>query len=85
MSIQLNLTPMDLEEPKRKTQNLHTTPKNKSVYGEVHTPFYFIREMFSALPKSLFLDKTKKWLDPCAGRGYFAQILYEYFLFFSQR
>lgn len=78
MSIQLNLTPMDLEEPKRKTQNLHTTPKNKSVYGEVHTPFYFIREMFSALPKSLFLDKTKKWLDPCAGRGYFAQILYEY-------
>jgi tRNA1(Val) A37 N6-methylase TrmN6 len=77
MSIHLKLMPSDLGYPIIETQNLHTTPKNKSVYGEVHTPFYFIREMLTKLPKSLFSDKTKKWLDPCAGRGYFAQILYE--------
>ena len=78
MSDQLKLIPMDPGEPKNETQNLRTTPKNKSIYGEVHTPFYFIREMLTKLPECLFSDKTKKWLDPCAGRGYFAQILYEF-------
>jgi tRNA1(Val) A37 N6-methylase TrmN6 len=77
MSFPLNLMPKDEREPKLEKQNLHTTPKNKSLYGEVHTPFHFIRAMLKELPESLFLDKTKKWLDPCAGRGYFGQVLYE--------
>lgn len=38
-------------------------------FGEVHTPFTLIDEMLDALPKEVWYDKDKTWLDPAAGIG----------------
>ena len=50
---------------------------NKATYGEVHTDFSLIHRILNLLPTYLFADPTKKWLDPCCGKGYFTIILYK--------
>ena len=50
---------------------------NKATYGEVHTDFSLIHKILNLLPTYLFADPTKKWLDPCCGKGYFTIILYK--------
>jgi len=49
---------------------------NKHTYGEVNTDFILINKMLDMLPKNVFTDKNKKWLDPCCGKGYFPIVLY---------
>ena len=49
---------------------------NKHTYGEVNTDFILINKMLDMLPKNVFADKNKKWLDPCCGKGYFPIVLY---------
>ena len=44
---------------------------------EVHTDFKIVEKMLNLIPVRYFKDPTLKWLDPCAGRGYFAMILYK--------
>jgi len=58
-------------------QDLSINIENKHKYGEVHTPYTLIEQMFSLLPASIFSDPSKKWLDPGAGRGYFSLFLFE--------
>ena len=43
--------------------------------GIVHTDFILIERMLSLFPESMFGNADLKWLDPCAGQGYFAEIL----------
>lgn len=50
---------------------------NKKLYGEVHTPFNLIIDMFDMIPQSFFKNPQFTWLDPCAGKGYFSIILYK--------
>ena len=50
---------------------------NKKIYGEVHTPFTLIADMFDMIPEKIFLNPQFTWLDPCAGKGYFSIILYK--------
>ena len=40
--------------------------------ARVHTPYKLINQMFALLPEDIFVDPSKKWLDPGAGRGYFS-------------
>ena len=47
------------------------------MYGEVHTPFTLIVDMFDMMPISFFKNPQFTWLDPCAGKGYFSIILYK--------
>lgn len=63
---------MDLPE-----QNLKVNIEYKHQFGEVHTPYKLIEEMFSLFPQSIFSDPNKRWLDPGAGHGYFSLYLYE--------
>ena len=50
--------------------------KDKSnKFGEVFTPTDLIIEMLSSLPKELWKDPTKKWLDPCSGYGNFPAVV----------
>ena len=50
---------------------------NKEKYGEVNTDFRLVKKIIGLLPDSIFGDPDLKWLDPCAGKGYFTMILYE--------
>jgi site-specific DNA-methyltransferase (adenine-specific) len=52
-------------------QNLISKKKNKERYGEVFTNFSLIDKMLDLLPQELFQNPNLKWLDPCAGTGYF--------------
>lgn len=61
---------------KKFIQNFNVTEKNKKYYGEVHTDFILINKILDLIPKKYYKDPTLRWLDPCAGRGYFSIILY---------
>jgi len=52
-------------------QDFSVTQENKKKYGEVHTDFKLINKILDIIPNKYFTDPTLKWLDPCAGRGYF--------------
>ena len=58
-------------------QNFTSTEGNKDKNGEVHTDFKLIHDMLKLIPKKCFENPTFKWLDPCAGRGYFGMVLYK--------
>ena len=58
-------------------QDFTITEGNKQINGEVHTDFKVINQMLDLIPNKCFKDPTLKWLDPCAGRGYFCMILYK--------
>jgi hypothetical protein len=49
---------------------------NKERFGEVITDFVLVNRILDLLPESLFLNPVLKWLDPCAGKGYFPIQLY---------
>jgi 16S rRNA G966 N2-methylase RsmD len=57
-------------------QDLTINIDNKQNFGEVHTPYSLIENMFSMLPSTIFSDPNKKWLDPGAGRGFFSLFLH---------
>jgi len=50
--------------------------QNKKMYGEVSTDFHLVNRI-DLLPSTLFENPNLKWLDPCAGRGYFSMVLYK--------
>ena len=58
-------------------QDFTITEGNKQINGEVHTDFKVINQILDLIPNKCFKDPTLKWLDPCAGRGYFCMILYK--------
>ena len=49
----------------------------KAKFGEVFTPQAIIDAMLDELPKHLWSDPTKKWLDPAAGFGNFPMVVYQ--------
>lgn len=58
-------------------QNLISKKENKELFGEVFTNFTLIDKMLDLLPQELFSNPNLKWLDPCAGTGYFMMKIYE--------
>ena len=58
-------------------QNFESKAINKEMYGEVHTDFVLVHKILDLLPGYIFTNPNLKWLDPCAGRGYFPMILYK--------
>jgi len=58
-------------------QNFDCKKENKERYGEVNTDFNLINQMLDLLPRKLFTNPKLKWLDPCAGQGYFPMVLYQ--------
>lgn len=57
-------------------QNFKPPPTNKSMYGEVNTPFSLIEEMLDLFPDDIFTNQYLRWLDPAAGCGYYCMVLY---------
>ena len=57
-------------------QNLSVNETNKELYGEISTPYSFIKKMLGLLPARLFRDENIRWLDPGTGHGYFSIYLY---------
>ena len=57
-------------------QNFKPPPSNKSMYGEVNTPFSLIGDMLDLFPNELFTNQYLRWLDPAAGSGYYGMVLY---------
>ena len=49
----------------------------KAQYGEIHTPFFFINEMFNNFSEDIFKNPNLKWLDIGAGRGNFSIVLFQ--------
>ena len=62
------------EKTKPKDLSLRKTEKEK--LGEVFTPPAIINAMLDQIPKHLWSDPTKKWLDPAAGFGNFPMMVY---------
>lgn len=58
-------------------QKLSSNKQNKETYGEVFTSFTLINQMLDLLPESIFSNPNLKWLDPCAGTGYFMMKVYQ--------
>ena len=58
-------------------QDFDCRQENKKKFGEVHTDFILVNKILDLLPTELFSDPALKWLDPCAGKGYFAMVLYK--------
>jgi hypothetical protein len=59
------------------SQDFTITEGNKEKNGEVHTDFKIINDMLDLIPNKYFKNPTLRWLDPCAGRGYFCIVLYK--------
>ena len=57
-------------------QKLDINKKNKSLYGEIFTPYSLIKSMMLLIPEYVFYNKNLRWLDPGAGTGYFSIFLY---------
>lgn len=51
--------------------------EEKDKFGEVFTPSDLINEMLDKLPKGVWSDPTKTWLDPANGIGNFPMIVYK--------
>ena len=58
-------------------RNLPIKEVEKNKYGEVFTPIPLIEEMLDELPKNLWNDPSKKWLDPTCGVGNFMICVYK--------
>jgi len=56
--------------------HLSVRQEEKDKYGEVFTPMTLIDDMFDKLPKEVWSDPDKKWLDPANGIGNFPMIAY---------
>lgn len=57
--------------------SLAIDPEKKEEFGEVPTPVTLIDEMLDRLPKSIWKDHNRKWLDPATGIGSFQILVYE--------
>lgn len=57
-------------------QNFTPLMENKTLYGEVNTPYTLIQDMLALFPKELFQNPHIKWLDPACGCGYFPVVVY---------
>lgn len=58
-------------------QNFNVSQENKEIYGDVQTDIKLIHTILNLIPKKFFLNPNLKWLDPCAGKGYFSMVLYK--------
>lgn len=58
------------------TQYLNVSKEDKEEYGEVATPYCVIEDMLNLLPSEMFENPDLKWFDPCCGRGYFMEMIY---------
>ena len=65
------------EEELRLQQEIagYNTYEKRKDNDEVFTPPFLIEEMLDKLPKSVWKDPTKTWLDPCAGLGNFSVLI----------
>jgi type I restriction-modification system DNA methylase subunit len=53
----------------------YNTYEKRKDNDEVFTPPFLIDEMLDKLPKTIWKDPTKTWLDPCAGLGNFSVLI----------
>ena len=58
-------------------ENLQINHISKEKFGEVNTPEFLIQEMLDKIPKNVWKDPMKKWLDPATGIGSFQMLVYE--------
>ena len=53
----------------------YNTYEKRKDNDEVFTPPFLIEEMLDKLPKTVWKDPMKTWLDPCAGLGNFSVLI----------
>jgi site-specific DNA-methyltransferase (adenine-specific) len=53
----------------------YNTYEKRKDNDEVFTPPFLIEEMLDKLPKTVWKDPIKTWLDPCAGLGNFSVLI----------
>ena len=65
------------QEEKRLNNEIdgYNTYEKRKDNDEVFTPPFLIEEMLDKLPKTVWKDPTKTWLDPCAGLGNFSVLI----------
>jgi hypothetical protein len=59
-----------------KTKALRVRKEEKDKFGEVFTPLMLMNDMLDQLPREVWRDPTKKWLDPATGIGNFPMMVY---------
>lgn len=58
-------------------QQFIVSNENKTLYGEVNTPFSLIQDMLDLFPSNIFENPSLRWLDVACGSGYFMMVLYK--------
>lgn len=72
------MIPLQKDEISRLLEkNLEINPISKEKFGEVNTPEFLIQDMLEKIPKNVWKDPSKKWLDPATGIGSFQMLVYE--------
>ena len=57
-------------------QDISVNTDNKSLYGEIFTPFSLINMMLDMMPPETFTDKSKTFMDCGAGTGFFSMMIF---------
>ncbi len=72
---------MTIEPIKQKIQTIidsdYNTKEKMKINGEAFTPFDVINDILDALPRNIWNDSIKTWLDPAAGLGNFHAVILE--------
>jgi type I restriction-modification system DNA methylase subunit len=68
---------LDFKKIREQITNHQVSQSNTKKFGEVHTPFSLIDEMLDTLPKEVWFDPSKTWLDPAAGIGNYMIVVVE--------
>jgi len=73
------ISQLEEEEPNSEKSKVRPVVRKeeKDKFGEVFTPNKLIKDMLDKLPKELWGDPTKKWLDPATGFANFPIMVYE--------
>ncbi len=57
-------------------QDFQVDEDKRRLYGEIRTDYALIEKMLDMIPAPLYRDPALRWLDPCAGNGYFSIAVY---------
>ena len=65
-----------LEKYLNMKQDLSLNLNFKKKYGEIHTNYQLIKEMFNTIPEQKFKNPNLRWLDIGTGKGFFSVYLF---------
>lgn len=80
-----NITIFKSFEKDINNQNHIWNTENKNKFGEVFTPNVLVEELLKFIPVSVWRNPNLKWLEPSAGNGSIASVIYKKLMSFLNK